>query len=84
MRRAYLSARAKVREAQKEEERRTVGSASVTLINGEKLVIANMGEYRAVVCRDGVAYQIGVGHHHSSRRHWARRFFSGNLFKYEC
>ncbi len=75
MRKAYLGARAKVREAQKADETWRVGSASVMVINGEKLVIANMGDYRAVVCRDGVAHQINSGHQQTAKRHWTRRLF---------
>ncbi|XP_022748997.1 putative protein phosphatase 2C-like protein 44 [Durio zibethinus] len=75
MRKAYLGARAKVREAQKEDETMQAGSASVMLINGEKLVIANLGGYKAVVCGDGVAHQISSKHHAEARRHWTRRLF---------
>ncbi|KAI9195779.1 hypothetical protein LWI28_017947 [Acer negundo] len=77
MKKAYLGARAKVKESQKEDETWRLGSASVMVINGEKLVIANMGDYRAVVCRGGVAHQIGTGHQQTTKRHWYRRFFSG-------
>ncbi|XP_021818156.1 probable protein phosphatase 2C 28 [Prunus avium] len=40
------------------------GSTAVTtiLINGEKLIVANVGDSRAVLCRDGVAKQITVDH----------------------
>ncbi|EOY06086.1 Phosphatase 2C family protein, putative [Theobroma cacao] len=75
MRRAYLGARAKVREAQKEDETLRAGSASVMLINGEKLVTANLGGYRAVICRDGVAHQLSSKRHSGARRHWTRRLF---------
>ncbi|XVF66461.1 hypothetical protein PTKIN_Ptkin10aG0037700 [Pterospermum kingtungense] len=80
MRKAYLGARAKVREAQKEDERigAAAGSASVMLINGEKLVTAYLGGYRAVVCRDGVAHQMSTKHHAGTRRHWTRRLFPGS------
>ncbi|KAK1592969.1 hypothetical protein Q3G72_033544 [Acer saccharum] len=77
MRKAYLGARAKVKESQKEDETWRSGSASVMVINGERLVIANMGDYRAVVCRGGVAHQIGTGYQETTKRHWYRRFFSG-------
>ena len=77
MRKAYLGARAKVREAQKEDEKLQAGSASVILINGEKLVTANLGGYRAVVCRDGVAHQMRSKHQAGARRHWTRRLFPG-------
>ncbi|GMI72054.1 hypothetical protein like AT3G23360 [Hibiscus trionum] len=75
MKKAYLGARAKAREAQKEDETVRAGSASVMLINGERLVMANLGGYRAVVCRDGVAHQLSGRHHGGARRHWTRRLF---------
>ncbi|OMO95449.1 phosphatase 2C (PP2C)-like protein [Corchorus olitorius] len=75
MRKAYLGARAKVREALKEDETLQAGSASLMLINGEKLVTAYLGGYRAVVCRDGVAHQMSSKYHGGARRHWSRRLF---------
>ncbi|KAL2463139.1 putative protein phosphatase 2C-like protein 44 [Forsythia ovata] len=78
MRKAHLSARAKMRERQKPEagpawaEAQKPGSASAIVINGEKLVTANMGEYRTIVCRDGKAYQISRKQQHSTRKHWSR------------
>ncbi|PRQ29783.1 putative protein-serine/threonine phosphatase [Rosa chinensis] len=40
------------------------GSTAVTaiLINGETLIVANVGDSRAVLCRDGVANQLTVDH----------------------
>ncbi|GLT42139.1 hypothetical protein SLA2020_161580 [Shorea laevis] len=77
MRKAYLGARAKARETQEGDEACKVGSASVMVINGEKLVMANMGDYRAVVCRDGVAHQISTNKlHQSSKRRWIHKFFT--------
>ncbi|KAE8667990.1 putative protein phosphatase 2C-like protein 44-like isoform X2 [Hibiscus syriacus] len=75
MKKAYLGARAKAIEAQKEDETVRAGSASVMVINGEKLVMANLGGYRAVVCRDGVAHQLSSKHHGGARRLWTRRLF---------
>ncbi|KAK8709750.1 hypothetical protein V6N13_060758 [Hibiscus sabdariffa] len=75
MNKAYLGARTKAREAQKEDETFRAGSASVMLINGEKLVMANLGGYRAVICRDGKARQLSSKHHGGARRHWTRRLF---------
>ncbi|KAL1154732.1 hypothetical protein V6Z11_A09G264200 [Gossypium hirsutum] len=75
MKKAYLGARAKAREAQKEDETFQTESASAMLINGEKLVMANLGGYRAVVCRNGVAHQLNGKHHGGARRHWTRRLF---------
>ncbi|KAL7220096.1 hypothetical protein ACSBR2_013036 [Camellia fascicularis] len=82
MRKAYLSARAKMREAEQvSEETKKIGSASALVIHGEKLVIANMGDYRAVVCRDGEAHQISrrQQHHQGTKRHWSRKFIPGVL-----
>ncbi|KAL9408371.1 hypothetical protein AB3S75_046851 [Citrus x aurantiifolia] len=76
LKKAYLGARAKARDAEKADEKWRAGSASVMVINGEKLVIANMGEYRAVVCKDGVADQISSGRQHTAKRHWSRKLFS--------
>lgn len=77
MKKAYLLARANVRQNQDEDETWVVGAASVLVINGEKLVIANMGDYRVIVCRNGVAYQISTGFQQSTRRRWYRKIFSG-------
>lgn len=82
LKKAYLGARAKARDAEKADEKWRAGSASVMVINGEKLVIANMGEYRAVVCRDGVAHQISSGRQHTAKRHWSRKLFSGRSTSY--
>ncbi|XP_062109349.1 putative protein phosphatase 2C-like protein 44 [Humulus lupulus] len=78
MKKAYVGVRAKIREIQKAEERAKAGSVSVMVINGEKLVIGNIGEYKAVVCRDGVARYMSAKHKHfsSPKRHWSRRFLS--------
>ncbi|KAJ1431528.1 PPM-type phosphatase domain [Sesbania bispinosa] len=78
LKRAYLGARTKIREANKSEETCRIGSTSVMVINGEKLVIANMGDYRTVLCRDGIAYQTTGRNNQSAKGHWYRRLFSGN------
>ncbi|MCL7047736.1 hypothetical protein MKW94_029094 [Papaver nudicaule] len=46
------------------------GSTAVTaiLINGQKLVVANVGDSRAVLCRNGVAKQLSVDHEPSKER----------------
>lgn len=80
LKRAYLGVKTKIREAHKPEELETcrIGSTSVMVINGEKLVIVNMGDYRTVLCRNGVAYQTtGRYNQSSAKRHWYRRLFSG-------
>ncbi|KAG5004517.1 hypothetical protein JHK82_028532 [Glycine max] len=78
LKRAYLGVRAMIREQHKLEETCRMGSASVMLIDGEKLVVANMGDYRIVVCRDGIAHQTTGTYLQSAKIHWSRRFFAGN------
>lgn len=80
MKKAYLSAKSKVRDAQETEEANGVGSVSAMVIDGEKLVLANMGNYRAIVCREGLAHEIGSRHKQSPKRSWSSRFFRGNAF----
>lgn len=40
------------------------GSTAVTaiLINCQKLIVANVGDSRAVICKNGVAKQLSVDH----------------------
>ncbi|XP_031394626.1 probable protein phosphatase 2C 58 isoform X2 [Punica granatum] len=46
------------------------GSTAVTaiLINGEKLMVANVGDSRAVICRNGGAKQLSVDHEPSKEK----------------
>ncbi|GMP70581.1 hypothetical protein CsSME_00029376 [Camellia sinensis var. sinensis] len=46
------------------------GSTAVTaiLIDCQKLVVANVGDSRAVACKDGVAKQLSVDHEPSKER----------------
>ncbi|CAL5335966.1 unnamed protein product [Camellia sinensis] len=46
------------------------GSTAVTaiLINGQKLVVANVGDSRAVICKNGVAKQLSVDHEPNRER----------------
>lgn len=46
------------------------GSTAVTaiLINCHKLVVANVGDSRAVICKNGVAKQLSVDHEPSMER----------------
>ncbi|GMN53385.1 hypothetical protein TIFTF001_022515 [Ficus carica] len=76
MRKAYLGVRAKIRETQKAEETSNAGSVSVMVINGEKLVIANMGDYRAVMCKNGVARHINGKRQQPGKKNWSRRLVS--------
>lgn len=79
-RKAYLSARAKIRESKKVmdgEAVMKVGLASVMVVNGGKLVMGDMGDYRAVVCRNGVAKQTTSKHQQSAERYWTQRIIPG-------
>ncbi|KAF8394255.1 hypothetical protein HHK36_020462 [Tetracentron sinense] len=77
LRKAYLCTRAKIGKGEEENETGKWGSTSVIVINGEKLVAASMGDYRAVVCRDGVAHQIGKRRQRRAKRHWSLNLISG-------
>lgn len=46
------------------------GSTAVTgiLIDGKKLVVANVGDSRAVMSKNGVAYQLSVDHEPSKEQ----------------
>lgn len=78
MRKAYAGARGRMREAAKVEEKwKPRGSASALVINGERLLMAYIGDYRAVVCRDGEAYPISRRHWQGTKRHWSRKLFPG-------
>ncbi|CBI23664.3 unnamed protein product, partial [Vitis vinifera] len=82
MKKAYLGAKAKVTEIENADEAWKVGSASAMVMNGEKLVLANMGDYRAVVCKDGVAHQIGRKHRHTGKQSWIRRLISVRMLAF--
>ncbi|XP_062166581.1 putative protein phosphatase 2C-like protein 44 [Alnus glutinosa] len=78
MRKAYLGARAEIRETHKADETWRAGSVSVLVTNTGELVTASMGNYRAVVCRAAVAHEIGSRDQQSAKRYWSRRLISGN------
>ncbi|XP_008813364.1 putative protein phosphatase 2C-like protein 44 [Phoenix dactylifera] len=61
MRKAYISTRAKVHKGEKENE--IGGSTTVLVMNRRQFVAASFGGYKAIVCKDGVAAQIGGKHH---------------------
>lgn len=46
------------------------GSTAVTaiLIDGRKLVVANVGDSRAVICKNGVAKQLSIDHEPSKEK----------------
>ena len=59
MNKSYLIAQQRMREGEKPE----VGGFTTALImNREKFVAANFGGYKSVLCRDGMAIQIGRKH----------------------
>ncbi|KAL9240296.1 hypothetical protein vseg_014534 [Gypsophila vaccaria] len=78
LKKAYLSAKAKS-ETGVSEKPVSVSSASVIVVNGEKLVMAQMGGYRAIVCRDGIAHQLRGKHQHGGKMHWPHRLVSGAM-----
>ncbi|KAE8076047.1 hypothetical protein FH972_014720 [Carpinus fangiana] len=51
-------------------------SVSVLVINTGELVMASMGNYRAVVCRAATAHVIGSRNQKSAKRYWSRRLLS--------
>ncbi|XP_022764095.1 probable protein phosphatase 2C 58 isoform X2 [Durio zibethinus] len=59
------------------------GSTAVTaiLINGQKLVVANVGDSRAVICKNGMGKQLSVDHEPSTekRKIESRGGFVSNL-----
>lgn len=62
IRRAYRITDSKILE--KAAELGKGGSTAVTaiLINGQKLIVANVGDSRAVICKNGKAKQLSVDH----------------------
>ncbi|VFR01533.1 unnamed protein product [Cuscuta campestris] len=77
MKKAHLKARTKITmetETPEKERHRNLGSASAIVINGERLVIANMGDYKAVICNDGVAFPVGTRRHQNC---WSCKLFPG-------
>jgi len=84
MRKAYLNASAKHKENSKSDMLLNGGSASAMVINGEKLVVAQMGDHKVVVCREGVAHQLRSRHQHKEKKHWPRRLISGMRQRLLC
>nr|XP_016504081.1 PREDICTED: putative protein phosphatase 2C-like protein 44 [Nicotiana tabacum] len=75
LKKAHVHAKAKVRETERLEKTWNMGSASAIVINGEKLILANMGEYKVVVCKDGEAFEINRRQQHTTKSHWSHKFF---------
>lgn len=66
-----------LREGKQAKKTQNAGCASVIVINGEKIVAANMGDYRVVACKDGVADPICERHHPRVKSRWSLNLFSG-------
>ncbi|XWS68677.1 hypothetical protein CRYUN_Cryun04dG0111400 [Craigia yunnanensis] len=51
------------------------GSTAVTaiLINGQKLIVGNVGDSRAVICKNGVAKQLSIDHEPSKEKRMIER-----------
>ncbi|XP_028785572.1 putative protein phosphatase 2C-like protein 44 [Neltuma alba] len=77
MKRAYLSLTSKMR-PEEETMSHQISSVSAMVINGEKLVTAQTGHCKAVVCRDGIAYHTDPSPQHVRKTpHWTHKLFSG-------
>ncbi|CAH9109344.1 unnamed protein product [Cuscuta europaea] len=81
MKKAHLSATAKIMmDTTAEEEPCNLGSASAIVINGERLVIANMGDYKAVICKDGEAFPVGgTRPRWQKMNNWSCKLFPGSI-----
>ncbi|KAK4258395.1 hypothetical protein QN277_007850 [Acacia crassicarpa] len=80
LKRAYSSSTAKILRSEDDERTsRRVGSVSALVINGEKLVTAQIGNCKAVVCRDGIAYHTNPTpqQHLDKLPHWSHKLFPG-------
>ncbi|KAK4482469.1 hypothetical protein RD792_009627 [Penstemon davidsonii] len=77
MKRAHMNARAKLGDGDESE----AGSATAMVIDGEKLVVANMGDFKTVICKDGEAYQIcRKKQQQPATRHWSLKLIPGMSF----
>ncbi|KAL6522762.1 hypothetical protein OROHE_016609 [Orobanche hederae] len=79
MKMAHVNARSKlINKNEPTDPVRQLGSASAMVIGGDKLVMANMGDYKAVICRGGEAYQIPRKQQQPTRN-WTLKLISGAL-----
>ncbi|KAK9146408.1 hypothetical protein Sjap_006311 [Stephania japonica] len=77
MKKAYMWARSKILNEENKRVDMMEGSASVIVINGKKIVAANMGNYRVVVSREGIANEICEKY--GRKRRWSLNLISGSL-----
>jgi protein phosphatase 1L len=68
IKRAYRITDTKILEKETDFERGGSTAVTAILINGIKLVVANVGDSRAVICKNGVAKQLSVDHEPSKER----------------
>ncbi|XP_038981999.1 probable protein phosphatase 2C 62 [Phoenix dactylifera] len=68
IRKAYIITDSKILEQAVELGRGGSTAVTAILIDGVKLVVANVGDSRAVICRNGVATQLSVDHEPSRER----------------
>ncbi|PIA36578.1 hypothetical protein AQUCO_03300046v1 [Aquilegia coerulea] len=68
IKRAYRITDTKILEKATDFERGGSTAVTAILINGIKLVVANVGDSRAVICKNGVAKQLSVDHEPSKER----------------
>ncbi|KAK8613323.1 hypothetical protein V6N13_101088 [Hibiscus sabdariffa] len=68
IRRAYHSTDAEILEKAKHLGRGGSTAVTAILINSQKLVVGNVGDSRAVICKNGVAKQLSVDHEPSKEK----------------
>lgn len=70
MKKAYVSTKTKIQQ-EGQKENRFRGATSMLVMKGESFVAASIGSYRAVLCRDGMARQLGMKNQRKAKRRWA-------------
>lgn len=73
MKRAYLETDEKILEQSLVLGRGGSTAVTAILIDGQKLVIANVGDSRAVVCENGKARQLSIDHEPSKEKKYIER-----------
>lgn len=78
VKKAYLLTKAKIQDEQRADYIK--GSANAIVMNGDRFVAASVGGYRAVLCRDGEAKQLGMKHQRRTMRKWS----VSDIWKMKC
>lgn len=69
MRKAYIYTRAKIHQGEKVNE--IGGSTTMLVMNSKRFVAAAFGGYKAVVCKNGMATQIGRKYQMAKKAQWS-------------